>query len=104
MREDVILQLPPSPSCYEGREAVKEHLSSYPLRGDARGRWRLLPRRCNGQLAFGVYRRDDQRHVYAAHSIQVVCFTAELVSEIVAFGYPRLFPDFSLLPEVIAQG
>ena len=104
LSDDVVLQLPPSSTWYEGREAVKEHLSSYPLRGDARGRWRLLPRRCNGQLAFGAYRRDDQRHVYAAHSIQVVYFTAELVSEIVAFAYPFLFPAFRLLPEVAVQG
>ena len=104
LSDDVVLQLPPSSSWYEGREAVKEHLSSYPLRGDARGRWRLLPRRCNGQLAFGAYRRDEERRVYTAHSIQVVYFTGELVSEIVAFAYSYLFPTFSLLPEVVAQG
>jgi RNA polymerase sigma-70 factor, ECF subfamily len=104
LSEDVVLQLPPSPSWYRGREAVQGYLSSYPLRGDARGRWRLLPRRCNGQLAFGVYQRDEARRVYSAHSIQVAYFTGELVSEIVAFGYPSLFPTFSLLPEVVAQG
>lgn len=102
--EDVILQLPPSPSWYEGLDAVGKHLSSFPLQGDARGRWRLLPRRANGQLAFGVYRKDDERGVYSAHSIQVLHFTGELVSEIIIFRYPSFFPSFKLLPELTAQG
>jgi len=104
LSEDIILQLPPSPSWYEGREAVGTHLSSFPLRGDARGRWRLLPRRANGQLAFGVYRKDDERNIYSAHSIQVLHFTGELASEIVIFKYPSFFPPFKLLPEVAVQG
>jgi RNA polymerase sigma-70 factor (ECF subfamily) len=104
LSEDVVLQLPPSPSWYEGRDAVGKHLSSYPLESDARGRWRLLPRRANGQLAFGVYRHDDERHIYTAHSIQVLHFDGELVSEIITFKYPSFFPSFKLLPEVAAQG
>jgi len=102
--EDVVLQLPPSPSWYEGREAVGTHFSTFPLAGDARGRWHLLPRRANGQLAFGVYRKDKERSVYAAHSIQVLHFSDELVSEIIMFKYPSFFPSFKLLPEVAVQG
>jgi len=104
LREDVVLQLPPSPSWYEGRNDVEQHLASYPLAGDARGRWRLLPRRANGQLAFGVYRRDDERRVFRAHSLQVLQFEGEIVSEIIAFKHPSLFPSFRLLPEVTVQG
>jgi RNA polymerase sigma-70 factor, ECF subfamily len=104
LHEDVILQSPPSPSWYEGRDAVAKHLASRPLAGDARGRWRLLPRRANGQLAFGVYRLDEVRRIYAADSIQVLHFAGELVSEIVAFEYPWLFPTFRLLPKVDIQG
>ena len=74
------------------------------LAGAARGRWRLLPRRANGQLAFGVYQRDEERRVFRAHSIQVLHFAGELVAEIVSFGYPWLFPIFQLLPEVVVQG
>jgi RNA polymerase sigma-70 factor (ECF subfamily) len=104
LSEDAVLQLPPSPSWYEGREAVELHLALYPLQGEARGRWRLLPRRANGQLAFGVYQQDEARRIYHAHSIQVLHFTGERVSEIVAFAYPRLFPPFKLLPEITVQG
>ncbi|MDD3717796.1 MAG: nuclear transport factor 2 family protein [Actinomycetota bacterium] len=104
LSEDVVLQLPPSPSWYAGRDAVEEHLAAGMLAGAARGRWRLLPRRANGQLAFGVYQRDEERRVFRAHSIQVLHFAGELVAEIVSFGYPWLFPIFQLLPEVVVQG
>lgn len=104
LSEDVVLQLPPSPSWYEGRDAVEKHLTSYSLADDARGRWRLLPRRANGQLAFGVYRRDDEQRVYRAHSIQVLHLEGELVREIIAFCNPKLFPAFQLLSEVLVQG
>lgn len=101
---DVVWQLPPSPTWYQGREAVRRYLAAGPFGGDARGRWRLLPRRANGQLAFGVYERDDARDVYRAHSLQVVTFAGELVAEIVAFAAPALFPSFQLLPEIVVQG
>jgi RNA polymerase sigma-70 factor (ECF subfamily) len=104
LSEDAVLQLPPSPSWYEGRDAVRTHLGSHALQGGETGRWRLLPRRANGQLAFGVYRRDDTRSIYAAHSIQVLHFTGELVSEIISFEDPWLFAPFKLLPEIVVQG
>jgi RNA polymerase sigma-70 factor (ECF subfamily) len=104
LSEDVVLQLLPSPTWYRGRDAVKQHISSHEFAAGARGRWRMLPRRSNGQLAFGVYEGDTQRRAYRAHSIQVLCFDGELVSEIVACAYPSLFPLFKLLPEVTVQG
>ena len=104
LSKDTVLQLPPSPSWYEGRDAVRTHLGSHPLQERAAGRWRLLPRRANGQLAFGVYRRDDARRIYAAHSIQVLHFAGELVSEIISFEDPWLFMPFKLLPEIVVQG
>ena len=104
LSDDAVLQLPPSPSWYEGSEAVKQHLASYPLAGGARGRWRLLPRRANGQLAFGVYRRGEEKLTYRAHSIQVLRFEGDLIAEIIAFRQPTLFPYFKLLPELTAQG
>lgn len=107
LAEDVVLQLPPSPSWYRGREAVRSYLAAGPLageKGEARGRWRLLPRRANGQLAFGVYRRDGERRMFKAHSLEVIFFEGEAVTEIVSFKDPRLFPSFELLHEVLAQG
>jgi RNA polymerase sigma-70 factor (ECF subfamily) len=104
LADDVVLQLPPSPSWYRGREAVRSYLSTGPFAGEARGRWRLLPRRANGQLAFGLYRRDEEHRMFKAHALQVIFFEGEAVSEIVSFADPWLFPSFELLPEVYVQG
>lgn len=100
----VTLQIPPSPSWYRGLDAVHRYIASYALGGDAKGRWRLLPRRANGQLAFGVYELDDASLVYRGHSIQVLTFEGDLVSEIISFANRSLFPAFRLRPQVIVQG
>jgi len=100
----VTLQIPPSSSWYLGRDAVRQYVGLYALAGDARGRWRLLPRRANGQLAFGVYERHESGLMYRAHSIQVLTFEKDLVSEIVSFANRSLFPAFRLRSTVIAQG
>jgi len=101
---EVAFQLPPSPSWYQGRDAVRQYLGSYALDEDARGRWRLLPRRANGQLAFGVYERDNSGLMYRAHSIQVLTFEEDRVAEIISFANRSLFPAFRLRSRVIAQG
>jgi RNA polymerase sigma-70 factor (ECF subfamily) len=102
--DNVVFQILPSPSWYRGREAVGRFISSHILPDNARGRWRLLPCRANGQLACGVYERDDERRVYRAHSLQVLHFEGDMISEIVSFAQPSLFPPFKLLPEVNIQG
>ncbi|HXX73114.1 MAG TPA: hypothetical protein VEI80_05405 [Candidatus Acidoferrales bacterium] len=100
----VTLQIPPSSSWYLGRDAVRQYVGSYALASEARGRWRLLPRRANGQLAFGVYERDESGLMYRAHSIQVLTFEGDLVSGIISFANRSLFPAFRLRSRVIAQG
>ncbi len=100
----VTLQVVPGAAWYGGRDAVLAHLEVDRLGEGAEGRWRLLPRRANGQLAFGVYRRDVTTGLYIAHSIQVLHFESDLVSEIISFEYPSLFPFFDLLPQLSPQG
>ena len=101
---EVILQVPPSPSWYKGSAAVRLYLASRAFGSGARGRWRLLPRRANGQFAFGTYERDDTGLEYLAHSIQVLTFEEGLVSEIIWFANRLLFPAFKLRSRVIVQG
>jgi RNA polymerase sigma-70 factor (ECF subfamily) len=100
----VTLQVPPSTSWYKGGAAVRQYLASHAFGSRSPDRWRLLPRRANGQLAFGTYERDDTGVEYAAHSIQVLTFEEDLVSEIIWFVNRSLFPAFKLRPRVIAQG
>jgi RNA polymerase sigma-70 factor (ECF subfamily) len=101
---EVTLQILPSSSWYQGSEAVRRYLVSHAFVGSARGRWHLLPRRANGQLAFGTYELDDAGLEYVAHSIQVLTFEDNLVSEIISFANRLLFPAFKLRSRLIAQG
>ena len=104
LTDDVTLQMPPSPFWYKGSEAVRGYLISHAFVGEARGRWRLLPRRANGQFALATYELDDAGLEYVAHSIQVLTFEDELVSGIISFANRLLFPPFKLRLRVIAQG
>lgn len=104
LTNDVTLQILPSPSWYQGSEAVRRYLASHEFVGEARQRWHLLPRRANGQLAFGTYEQDDAALEYVAHSIQVLTFEQDLVSEIISFANRALFPAFKLRSRLLAQG
>ena len=53
--DDARYSMPPLPVCYQGREEIRAFL----LRDPLQRRWRFLPTRANGQIAFGTYRWDD---------------------------------------------
>jgi RNA polymerase sigma-70 factor (ECF subfamily) len=92
LAEDVRLEMPPMPEWYQGPEAVRAVLASGPITH----RWRLLPTRANGQLAFGFYRWDDERRVFVGEGVDVltlragriVAITAFLLSDLEAYGLP----------------
>jgi RNA polymerase sigma-70 factor (ECF subfamily) len=102
--DEAVLQEAPTGSYYEGRDAIAQYIASQPFDGDAAGRWRLLPTRANGQMAFGVYIQNKARRSYQAHSIQVLHFSGDVVCEAFSFVFPKLFPLFGMLTEVPAQG
>src|ERR671911_577557 len=56
---DGAFTMPPLPTWYRGREAVAAFLKGHVLASE--NRWRLVPVRANGQLAFGNYRLDEER-------------------------------------------
>jgi len=102
LREDVMLSMPPSPSWYFGRAAIGAMAEGMVFAGDARGRWRLLHTRANGEPAFGIYRRDEASGRYRAEAIQVVSFaggTAQ-IQALTAFFNPDLFARFDLPSEL----
>lgn len=102
LKEDATLSMPPVPSWYQGREAIRTILLAVLFPSGVRDRWRLTPTRANGQPAFVVYRADESSKSYRAFAIQVVAFdtsrrdrpqiaevTAFLGAELVtSFGYP----------------
>lgn len=96
LKEDATFLMPPLPSWYAGRSSIRTSFSSTILAGDARGRWRLLPTRANGQPAFMVYQREDSNGAYKAFALEVLTIDAEEIAEIASFLNPALFPYFGL--------
>jgi RNA polymerase sigma-70 factor (ECF subfamily) len=85
--------MPPRPSWYRGREAIRAFLAARPL---SRPReFRLVPVGANGQPAFAVY--VDGR----ALGIEVVTLDADArVAAVTAFHQPAGFAGFDL-PEAL---
>jgi RNA polymerase sigma-70 factor (ECF subfamily) len=104
LKEDATLSMPPSPSWYRGRGAIRAFMANVifggaPFPGEARGRWRLQLTRANGQPAFAVYLRSELG-VYSAFGIQTLDVDGEQVGGIVNFGDPALVARFGLPPEL----
>src|SRR5687767_4476518 len=77
LKEDAMLAMPPSPSWYQGREAIGVFVAgtvfgeNAMFAGEAPGRWRLIPTRANAAPAFALYQRDD-RDGYQAFGLHVL--------------------------------
>jgi RNA polymerase sigma-70 factor (ECF subfamily) len=98
LASDAAMTMPPLPTWYRGREAVAAFLEGWPLRRDRR--WRVVPVRANGQLAFGHYIWDEERETFTAHSITVLTLDGERIAEITAFLDAELIPRFGLPDEI----
>jgi RNA polymerase sigma-70 factor, ECF subfamily len=94
LTDDATMTMPPLPSWYRGREAVAVFLRGVPLGGAKR--WRLIPARANGQLAFGKYIWDEERHAFMPHGVNVLTLRGAQIEEITAFLTPDAFRPFGL--------
>ena len=100
LASDGAMTMPPLPTWYRGREAVAAFLEGWPLGRDRR--WRVVPIRANGQLAFGKYIWNREREAFMAHSISVLTLDGEAIAEVTSFLGAELVPRFGL-PEEIGQ-
>jgi RNA polymerase sigma-70 factor, ECF subfamily len=94
LTEDARMTMPPLPSWYSGRAEVAVFLRGWP-HGTAK-RWRLLPARASGQLAFGAYVWAEETRAFMPHGIDVLTLRGALIEEITAFLTPHLFDRFGL--------
>ncbi len=95
---DGAFTMPPLPTWYRGREAVAAFLKGHVLASE--NRWRLVPARANGQLAFGNYRWDEERQSFLPRSISVLTLDGGGIAEITTFLGPELIPRFGLPDEL----
>ncbi len=99
LKEDATLSMPPVPSWYRGREAIRSILLAVLFPSGVRNRWRLSPTFANGQPAFVVYRADEATQSYRAFALQVVTLDSSQrdvrqVASVTAFLDPELVTSF----------
>jgi len=104
LKEDASFPMPPLPTWVKGRAAIREFVSRHILDGDARGRWKLVPTRANGQPAFAWYRRRANPPSFAAFAIQVVTLEGGAIAAATTFVFPQLFAAFGLPPALDKHG
>ncbi|MBS1913895.1 MAG: RNA polymerase subunit sigma-70 [Bacteroidetes bacterium] len=96
LRDDARFSMPPIPSWYQGREEIGALVRNTIFRGDAKGRWRLLPTNAGGSAAFGLYRLNDGGSGYGFYAIQVPTFAGGLITDITTCRNTRLARFFDL--------
>lgn len=98
LKEDAILSMPPVPSWYQGRDAIRRVLSAILFPPGVQKQWRLSPTRANGQSAFVVYRADEATQSYRAFAVQVLTLDSSRfprqVASLTAFLGPELATSF----------
>ena len=70
LADDARMAMPPLPTWYRGREQVAIFLSAGPLAGATR--WRLIPVRANGQVAFLAYAWENETQAFMPHAINML--------------------------------
>jgi RNA polymerase sigma-70 factor, ECF subfamily len=84
LAEDATFTMPPLPTWYRGRDAIALFLTRFALRD----RWRLVPARANGQLAFGCYAWDAESASHTALSLDVLTLEGTRATEVTSFVTP----------------
>jgi RNA polymerase sigma-70 factor, ECF subfamily len=95
LREDAVLEMPPIPAWFSGREDVVRFFRMHVLTEP--NLHRLVRTAANGQPAVGVYRRGPGGR-FEAHAIQVLSVTAAQISRIDTFLDVKIISLFGLPP------
>ena len=95
LTDDAKYSMPPLPVWYEGRASIRQFLLDGPLAW----RWRFLPARANGQLAFGTYRWDERRAGFVPAGLDLLALRGARIAEVVSF-LAADFPAFGLPTEI----
>lgn len=103
LKEDATFPMPPSPSWYQGREAIRQFVAANIFVGNARGRWRAVPTSANGRPAFAMYGLDDNSGIYRAFGIEVLTLEGDKIADITTFLNPTLLHYFNLPLEIDSQ-
>jgi RNA polymerase sigma-70 factor, ECF subfamily len=98
LRDDARLAMPPTPTWFDGREAIVTFHAQQVFVPDAA--MRFAPTAANRQPALAIYLRSPEDAEYRPLVIDVLRIEGGLITDITAFLRPELFPVFGL-PRVI---
>lgn len=98
LHDDAVLSMPPFEAWFKGPQAIGAALLGLALPPGAKGLYRLVPTRANGQPAFALYKKDEATGAFKANALHVVECGGGRILEITAFLEPKLFAGFSLGP------
>ncbi len=93
LKEDASFAMPPSPSWYLGREAIRAFAQTV-IAGP--GRWKLIPVQANGTVGYGVYSQSNPGEKFHPFGIQVLTIRDGQVAGATTFLNPALFAFFRL--------
>lgn len=103
LKEDATFPMPPSPSWYQGREAIRQFVAANIFVGNAQGHWRAVQTSANGCPAFAMYGLDETDGVYRAFGIEVLTLEGDKIADITTFPNPALLQYFNLPLEIKSQ-
>jgi RNA polymerase sigma-70 factor (TIGR02960 family) len=81
LTEDAKFSMPPLFEWYSGHDGIRAFLVEAPMTR----RWRFLPARANGQLAFGTYMWDETEAAYVPAGIDLLALRGDRIAEVVSF-------------------
>jgi len=84
LAKDATFTMPPLPTWYRGHDAIALFLTRFALQD----RWRLVPARANGQLAFGCYAWDAETESHTALSLDVLTLEGPRATDVTSFVTP----------------
>ena len=100
LKRDATFAMPPSPSWYRVRSAIRAVVSAVVLAGKAEGRWKMKSTRANSLPALAWYQQDETTSTYRAFGIQVLTIEDNLLSDITTFFNPALVRLFGFPEEL----
>lgn len=103
MKEDATFTMPPSPSWYQGREAIQKQITTHGVAPELQNRWFFLPTGANGGPAFAVYRATGPGDLVQAFGIQVLTLefpaSGVIITDVTTFLSRSLFSFFDFPQE-----
>jgi RNA polymerase sigma-70 factor (ECF subfamily) len=95
LRDDATLTMPPQAVRITGRAEIVEFFATVPA-GGRLDLIRLVVTAANGQPALAAYLPDGHREQLLGYGVMVFTIGDELISAIVGFPEPEIFPGFGL--------